>query len=70
MPLRQMWFKYMISAVMRFYLSTIANSWYRQEMSGKRSLLESEQQANICDRLRRALAPSPSDFVETAKPLP
>ncbi|MCC5602757.1 hypothetical protein [Nostoc favosum] len=43
----------MISAVMRFYLSTIANSWYREEMSGKRSLLESEQQANICDRLRR-----------------
>jgi len=60
----------MKTTVMRFYLSTIANSWYRQEMSGKRSLLESQQQANICDRLRRALAPSPSDFVETAKPLP
>jgi hypothetical protein len=45
----------MISAVMRFYLSAIANSWYGQEMSGKRSLLESEQQANICDRLRHRL---------------
>ncbi|WP_208766729.1 hypothetical protein [Nostoc flagelliforme] len=55
---------------MRFCPSTIANFWYRQEMSGKRSLLESQQQANICDRLRRALAPSRSNFVETAKPLP
>ncbi|WP_375506189.1 hypothetical protein [uncultured Nostoc sp.] len=48
----------------------IANSWYGEEMSGKRSLLESEQQANICDRLRRTLAPSHSNFVETAKLLP
>ncbi|WP_324980803.1 hypothetical protein [Nostoc sp.] len=54
----------MISAVVRFYSSTIANSWYGQEMSGKRSLLESEQQANICDRLWRALAPSPSDLLK------
>ncbi|MBD2728986.1 hypothetical protein H6G96_22365 [Nostoc sp. FACHB-892] len=54
---------------MRFYLSAIANLWYREEMARKRSHRESEQQANICDRLRRALAPSPSEFVETAKPL-
>ncbi|WP_158680242.1 hypothetical protein [Nostoc sp. 'Lobaria pulmonaria (5183) cyanobiont'] len=60
----------MKTAVVRFCPSTIANSWYREEMSGKRSLLESQQQANICDRLQRALAPSRSDFVETAEPLP
>ncbi|QFS47713.1 hypothetical protein GXM_05205 [Nostoc sphaeroides CCNUC1] len=40
MPLRQMCFKYMKTTVMRFYLS--ANSWYREEMSGKRSQ-ESQQ---------------------------
>jgi hypothetical protein len=34
------------------------------------TLLESQQQANICDRLRRALWPSRSDFVETARNLP
>ncbi|WP_206757673.1 hypothetical protein [Nostoc sp. FACHB-892] len=59
----------MKTTVMRFYLSAIANLWYREEMARKRSHRESEQQANICDRLRRALAPSPSEFVETAKPL-
>lgn len=39
-------------------------------MSGKRSLLESEQQVNICDRFRRVFAPLSSNFVEIVRPLP